>query len=471
MTDVVLFKPIYTYYSEAHIPYSLLFVASYLVKEGFSVRIIDECIEPKWKNIVLKELKNKPLLFGVTSMTGQQIKNGLKFTEFIKKNSNVPVVWGGPHLVILPKQTLKNHLIDFVVRGEGEITILELVRALKQKKKFKNILGLGYKKNDELFLNKNRSQINLDEIPEIPFHLVDIEKYIDSDFGCKRTFRMPTTRGCPHKCTFCVHTLYKSPWRSMSVEKIILDLKKIIERFNIDSLYWMDDNFFVDKKRVDRIVKSLIEEGINISWSANCRIDYLDSYDYSFLDLLKRSGCYDLSIGIESGSNKVLKNIKKGITREQILRVKDKLSARGIRQTYLFMIGFPDETREDVFQTVSLIKQLLKDNKYFHMAFSPTPYTPYPGTELYETAVKKGFLEPKNLEGWINMDWQDINLPWFSKSEKKFIESVMTNLRGLAINNYFLRKYFLFKLFLLEKFGFIMPNFERYIYRFFKKLV
>ncbi|MBC8444249.1 B12-binding domain-containing radical SAM protein [Candidatus Woesearchaeota archaeon] len=471
MTDVILFKPLYTYYAEEYMPYSLLFVASYLVKEGFSVRIIDESLEPNWKEVVLKELKKKPILFGVTSMTGQQIKNGLKFSEFVKKHSEIPVIWGGPHVVILPEQTLENPLVDFVVRSEGELTILELVKALKQENSFENILGLGYKKNKKLFLNKDRPPINLDDIPSIPFHLVDIEKYIDSNLGGKRTFRMPTTRGCPHKCSFCVHTLSKTPWRSMSVEKIIRDLQEIIREYNIDSLYWADDNFFVSKKRVERIAKSLIKEEIYITWSANCRVDYLDTYDDSFLDLLKQSGCYDLSLGIESGSNKILKKIKKGITREQILRIKNKLSDKKIRQTYLFMIGFPDETRNDVMLTVSMIKKLLKKNKYFFMAFSPTPYTPYPGTELYDLAVKKGFNPPNSLEGWINMDWQDIKLPWLSKSERRFVDTVMSNLRALAIENSLVRNYFLFKLFLIERFDILIPNFERSIYRFFKKFL
>lgn len=468
MTDVVLFRPKYYDYNveSTSLPFGLLHVASTLIKEGYTVRIIDEVVNLNWQNIVLSEIKRNPLIFGVSSMTGKQIKYGLIFSKFVKKHSDVPVVWGGIHASLLPKQTLENENIDFVVKGEGEETIAELVKALETRQDLRSIRGLGFKQGNMMFVNKDRPLIKLDTIPDIPYDLIDINHYIYTRFA-ERTLEMCTSRGCQHNCTFCYNLNFnKHTWRSPSVDNIFDNLHEIIHKFKIDRFFWIDDNFFGNKKRVNEIAKKIIREKIDIKWQANCRVDYIYNYNQKFINILKKSGCDTLVLGVESGSNKILRSINKGVTREQVLKVKNKLIKNKIYQDYLFMMAFPDETNKDMMQTINLIYRLINKNKFFGNLIGPTLYTPCPGTDLYDESLRKGFQEPKNLEGWIKADWEklNINIPWLSVKRRRFINNLISNMGGIGMNNKLIKRYFLFKLYLLARFKIYIPCFEKNIF-------
>ena len=449
------------------IPWSLLYVGSSLVNSGYSVKVIDELIHPHWQDLILEELKQKPMFMGVTSMTGKQIKYGLKFSSFVKKHSRTPLVWGGIHPSIFPQQTLRGENIDFAVIGEGEETIIEFAKFLEGNQKIEKIKGLGFKNKNSIHVNEERPFIRLKNFFRLHYSLIDVERYIGRRFGAQRSFELCTSRGCPHRCSFCYcRSYHKSTWRSMSIDHIFDDLREIIEKYQIDGLTWREDNFFVSKKRVEMIAERIIREKISINWHADCRIDYVDNYDDSFIDLLKRSGCHTLTLGVESGSDMILKHINKGINREQVLRVKEKLSKHGIFQNYHFMLGFPNETKEDVHQTISLMHSLMKKNKYFSHIYGPSLYTPYPDTALYEESLQKGFTPPKKLAGWIHMDWHSFRLPWITGKRCKFAENMAWNIMGMKKKIVY--PYFKLKFLLLAKFNINIPCFEKKVYPLFR---
>jgi len=468
---ILLFRPRYSdnELEGKSIPWGLLYLGSYLEKKGYMVKIIDEIITSNWEDVVLKELK-EAIVCGVTSMTGKQIKYALLFSQFVRDNSNVPIVWGGIHPSILPKQTLKHPLIDFIVMWEGEETFLELVKAIETDNKFKDIPGIGFKEEKKIIITPNRQLVNLDIISDINYDLIDIEKYIYPKYDMKRSFEVCTSRGCTHKCFFCYNSCNPfRDWRSMSVHKIIDNFKKIVIKYNIDGINWREDNFFINKKRVEAIAKGIIKSKLNIKWAANSRIDYTYNYDDDFIRLLKKSGLSTIHFGVESGSDKILKSINKGITVQQVLAVKDKLTKHKVYQDYSFMVGFPNETKEDIKKTIRLIVQLANDNDYLDAIYGLSIYTPYPNTILYKQAVKSGFKPPTNLEGWVKMDWWEVNLPWIEN--KKWIENVSWNIR--ALNKKFgslVYTYFLFKLFLLDKLDLNIPCFEKVIYNIYNKI-
>ena len=211
MSNVILFFPKSEESDVRVLPASVLAVAAPLVKANYQVKIIDQRTDKDWKKVLLNELKNKPLVFGVSALTGKQILNGLEASKIVKKNSNIPVVWGGVHPSLLSGQSLKNEYIDFVIVGEGEETLLELVKATERKTPFKNIKGLGYKENDKIFLNPLRDFINLDMSPEIPYFLINVENYIrKKSFATgvpAREIALYTSRGCPYRCGFCYNQL------------------------------------------------------------------------------------------------------------------------------------------------------------------------------------------------------------------------------------------------------------------------
>ena len=475
MAGIVLFRPKYVDVNlqSYDIPWGLLYVSSILVKEGYSVRIIDEFVTPDWQDLVLEEIAKKPIIFGVSSMTGIQIKYGLNFASFVKKFSDIPVVWGGIHSSLLPAQTLKNQNVDFAVIGDGEETIVELVRALEEKSGFDKIKGLAFKQGSEIFINDSRPMIELDNIPVIPYDLIDMNSYFTKRLGRKRVITMLSSRGCLHRCKFCYNNVVNNrTWRSFSLDRIFGNLHELIEKYNIDGVFWTDDNFFQDKKRVNNIAERIIKEKIDIKWGAQGRIDYLHSYDQDFIDLLKGSGLHTVNLGVESGSDRVLKAISKDITRQQVIEVKIRLTKNDIYQNYFFMFGFPGETDDDIFQTAELIYQLISEKSFLFDIYGPSLYTPYPGTELFDESVKMGFKPANTLEGWIKMNWLELNLPWFSRSSRTKIENISWNIRGVSSNfGPVIFRYFLFKLFLLVRLGVVIPCFEKNVLFFGVKII
>ena len=236
MSDVILFFPKSEEKDIVLLPASVLMVAAPLVKAGYKVKIIDQRVDKNWKQTLLEEAAKDPLVFGVSALTGAQILNGLEASKLVKACSSVPVLWGGVHPSLLPKQTLENKYIDFVVVGEGEETLLELIKALETKSPLKKIKGLGYKDNGKIFLSPQREFIDLDKLPEIPYHLINIENYIEKkSFATGRIGRdmaFYTSRGCPHRCGFCYNKEFnKQGWRGKSSEKVVGDMKKLIQDY------------------------------------------------------------------------------------------------------------------------------------------------------------------------------------------------------------------------------------------------
>lgn len=238
-----------------------------------------------------------------------------------------------------------------------------------------------------------------------------------------RLLHLESSRGCPHKCGFCYNQSFNErTWRCLSPEKTVDRLEKLINILpDIKAVHFQDDNFFVNKQRVKEICEILIKKNIHIVWRTTCRIDYFDCFDDSFIDILERSGCKMLYFGIESGSNRILKFINKGITKEQVIATNKRLEKTNILPRYSFMSGFPTETMYEVKETVALLQKLVKDNKNAHVS-SIMCYTPFPGTELYEACIKHGFIPPRKLEDWAAFNYSNLRAPWLTAEEKENLE-------------------------------------------------
>lgn len=412
------------------LPASVLYVAASLVQNGYEVKIIDQRIERNWQEILLAELKDKPLAVGVSAMTGRQIFYGLEASETVKNNSNASVIWGGVHPSLLPEQTLENHHIDFVITGEGEQTFLNLIRAIESGDDYKNIRGLGYKDNNDIFLNQPADFVNLDDVPPLPYYLIDIEKYIAKHSFASgkpgRNVAFYTSRGCPHNCGFCYNQKFnRRQWRGESAESVIAKIKHLINKYQIDAIEIEDDEFFANSERIKKIAELILANNLDIEIFTTCRIDYVVNFmDENYLDLIKRAGFKTLAFGVESGSPKIQKLIKKGITNEQVLTVIKKLKKAGIESKYYFMAGFPSETPEDLFMTTDLMIVMKEIDHNIRLA-PWRVFTPYPGTDLYELSLQNGFKPPQSLTGWADYDFNTVKTPWVDKSLEKIIKNVM----------------------------------------------
>ena len=429
MVDAILVNPKgFDLINDQTLPFGLLYTASYAVKD-FDIKIIDKRVDNDWEKKLVSCLKENPLAVGITCMTGPMILDALSISKIVHENSSAKVVWGGIHPSLEPLKTLKNELIDMVIVGEGEITFHELLKSLKKGLLLDNVDGLVYKDKDGLIKeNKPRKLImNLDEIPRLPYNLINMEKYVQNKEGRggKRSITFFTSRGCPHKCIYCYNAKFnKSFWRQMSSQKVLDEIKYVIDTYNLKNLFFLDDNFFVNTKRVEEIANGIHEQygGTGFTWDVlGAQISTLKNMDIDLLRRLYDYGCRSMLIGVEAGNQRMMDLIKKGITIEQILKVNKNLYDSKIKAYYSFMSGFPTETDQDRMDSIKLMLRLKGDNPDCNVG-TMKPAIVYPGTDIYEFALQHGFKPPEKLEDWAGVTWgnyTNINLPWIDKNTRK----------------------------------------------------
>jgi len=433
MASVILFRPAYDRRSRSVpvFPWALMYLAAVLRERGVEVHVLDEAVTPDYVPALDRLLEQaRPVAVGVSSMTGDQIRHGLEFAQRVRAKSEAAIVWGGIHPSLLPEQTARHELVDYAVAGEGEYALAELVERLAAGKDGSGIPGVY----DGHGGQAQTEHIDLARLPEIPYELVDVEKYICArpDIGSRRYFEICTSRGCPHHCGFCyIESVHGSRWRPLDAPAALGKIRALVKRFGLDCVSFREDNFFVNRARVEAIARGLVEEGPRIKWAASCRINYFDKYDDAFIGLLKRSGCALLTFGVESGNDRVLEFVRKGISVESVLRVAKRVQAAGIRGTYHFMGGFPSETPDEFIDTCRLIDQLRRlgpDAVVREMSI----FAPYPGVGLIPECMARGHIEPAGLEGWIEMDWTNPQRPWLSAAQSRLISDAQFLIARLA---------------------------------------
>ena len=452
MANVILFRPIYDSRcrSTPTYPWGLVYLSAMLVERGVDVTIIDEASTPavsgsippvSGENIAQTLQDKRPVAVGITAMTGEQIRYGIEFARLVRKHSKAAIVWGGVHPSLLPEQTVRHRLVDYVVAGEGEYAFADLVEYLENKEDPSDIPGVYFVRGAKVLGSRQEMFVDLASLPELPYHLVDPELYISRrpDLGVERYFEICTSRGCPHHCGFCyIEGVHRSCWRGLDADVAVDRIKALVKRFNLDCVLFREDNFFVQRRRVERIAQRLIDENVGIKWAASCRVSYVANYSPEFIDLLKRSGCVQLTFGVESGSDRVLNFIRKDITVEQVLETARKMKESGIRGTYHFMGGFPTERTGEFLDTCRLIDKLIEiapETVVREMSI----FAPYPGVGLIPECVRLGYREPSGLEGWVDMDWTNPRRAWLDGEQSRLISDAQFLIARLGHPNAFVR--------------------------------
>lgn len=418
------------------LPLSLLYAATIVHEKGYKVKIIDQRVEFDWKEKLLYELGNNPICVGISTMTGSPIKHALDISEIVKLHSFAPVVWGGIHPSLMPQQTLENKFVDLVINGDGEKILYELVDALANKKSLNNINGLSYKSNGSIYHNPPGDQIDLDVLPELPYELVNINNYYRKGYD-ESVISVMTSRGCPHKCAFCYAPFVsKRRWRKMGIEKTIQSIEIVIDKFHPGFICVLDDDFFIDLNRAKKIFIEIKRKNWNVNFDfRGVRVDDLYRMDNEMLSLLEAIGTRNLHIGAESGSQRILDLMRKGIKVNQTVEANRKLkNFANLHPTYNFFSGLPTETEEDIYKSTDLIFQLLRENPYCHMTVF-NQFTPYPGSELYDMSIKYGYRPPRTLKDWgdFGPDNSARSLPWLNKRMIRLLDT-------LYITSYFIDK-------------------------------
>jgi len=416
-------------------PHSLLAIAAPLHKEGYKVRIVDQRVDKDWQKEIARALSQKTICVGISCMTGTQIYFALEIAKIVRKSTGgrVPIVWGGPHPSILPAQTLESEYVDIVCVGEGDIAFSKLVKAVEESGPFNEIKGIAFKENGKVIVNPPAPLIDMEELLPVPWELLKVENYIHPDMYLKSSRILDvgqTSRGCPFNCGFCCSaSLRLRKWRAMSVEKSLKAILEPVKRFNLDGVWIRDDEFYIDRERANKICEQIVKENLDIRWyTSGTRVDVFNKASDEQTSLLKKSGAHVLKFGAESGTNRILKLVNKGITVEETFKANLKAKKHDITPAFALMIGFPTETFEEINNTIDLIFKIKKNNPNAQFE-TIAIYTALPGTPMYDLALQHGLKPPQNLEGWVDWNFDEYDLsgkriPWFNAKERQKLGNI-----------------------------------------------
>lgn len=411
----------------------LLSIASIPHNQGYDVKIFSWEPEIDLERTVVKESRDA-LCVGISVMTGYQITDGLRAAKLIKqRNPKIPIVWGGWHPSLLPRQTLENPFVDIVVKGQGERTFAELAKALSWGKELSGIKGLVYKEDGKIFENEERFPEDINNFPPMPYKLLNIEKYIWNykDIG-NRTIHYVTSYGCPHRCAFCCHmSVTKRKWSGLTAERVLDDVERLVKDYGVNGLALVDSNFFVDKERVRKICQGVVDRGLKVRWAElDGRTKQLADFDDELWRLMEKAGFRTFLVGSESGSQESLDFINKDVLAEDTLRLAEKCRKHNVKVLFSNLAGLPwdhgltsgerkRKIDKEIKATVEMIDKLYAiDNRH---RFSLFTYLPYPGTPFYEKALELGFKPPLTLEGWGNFHFYNKRTPWVTKKQERLM--------------------------------------------------
>jgi len=401
-----------------------LLAASSIICSEMDIRIIDQRADKKWRESLAKALDAGTVAVGVTAMTGKMITHALTALREVRRHSSVPIIWGGMHASLLPGQTVSHELADYVIEGEGEFAFAELARRLASGADTGGIPGVWRKVAGRPESTPRAALLEMDALPPIPYHLVDMETYIQLYDGGKRTLFYQSSRGCPYRCAYCYNNSFnRGRWRAASAEKVLNEIAALKDKHRLDAVFLWDDNFFIDQPRAMAIVAGVKKMGLRCLLHG-ADVESLERMSDADLDFLESAGVDALAIGVESASDRVRSEIlRKRGTIAQVRRQLERFKGRKIEMSCFFILGFPTETLPEIKQTITFALDTMRMGRNFHVErfFN---YTPYPGTELYDRVKAEGMLFPARLEDWGTHHWDYTHLPDSKPEIKDYLERV-----------------------------------------------
>ena len=375
-------------------PMGILYIAATLVQNGFDVEVIDADIEGLTiGEMVSRILAANPDLVGFSIMT-PQLKSALMVSALLKEaRPTMPIVLGGAHISSTLEDTFSlSDSFDFAVYGEGEQTIIEILRHMEQGSFpdcLEGVAGVIYRNsNGEVVTNSPRPWImDLDSLPPLNYDMLDVTRYRIPTMVGRYVIAMMISRGCPFKCIFCdAPTTTGRKIRFHSPAKAVDDIQHNYEKYGARSFSFRDSTFSASREWVVEFCEAVIKSGMKISWRCGTRVNCVDD---ELLNIMKRAGCYTVNFGVESGHPKILKNLQKGTTVEQIRHAHKMARKHGIRTYSTFLVGSPGETEETIRTTIDLARKIRPNLAMFFVAVA------YPGTVMYDQALKDGTVKPR----------------------------------------------------------------------------
>jgi len=401
-------------------PMGLLYLGAYLEKEGYQVEIRDFCVPGKRPNYSQYDL------VGISTDTTRHFK-AMEIARRAKE-AGCTVVMGGPHPCYIDEEMFASRWVDFIVHGEGEITLLELVRALeKGEKDLERIKGISFQRDGEVVRTPPRPFIqDLDSLPLPARHLIDMGLYRRTRFGNRAITPVVTSRGCPANCNFCSSSsFFGRKWRARSPESVVEELEELQYKYGFRAVAFVDDNFTLSPKRVMAISEGIIKKGLDIWWWNFSRAETIVKNE-EMLKVMKRAGAKTIYIGVESASPQTLVELGKRMDLNAVVKAVEVLKRHGFEIFASYILGSPGDKVKDIHETIRFAKRLDTNVAQFSIL------TPYPGTSLYEELKHKiwtrhwPFYDSQHLVyrhdhiSFIRMEWLLLkaNLLYYTRSRK-----------------------------------------------------
>jgi radical SAM superfamily enzyme YgiQ (UPF0313 family) len=404
-------------------PLCLLSLAAPLLKEGYEVVVIDQAITPDAHERIVAACSGA-ICFGVSVLTGPMITAALRAARVAKAAfPKLPIVFGGWHPTLAADQTLENAYVDMVVRGQGEITLLEVVQRLSAQDGMDGVAGLSFKREGKRFHNPDRGTAHLEDLPAPAFHLADFDAYEKAAGIRKLTYA--TSVGCPYACNYCTDAVfYHRRFNAYPAEHVVTELLELVTRYRIDEVALLDSNFPVDLRRALAIAKGIYESGVRFTWTFQASTDFLSRMSDDEVRLLGASGVRFMGFGTESTSERVLKLMNKRHQRlDEMYETARKAQLGNIRVSFNLIFGYPGETEKDRIETLETMNEIAR--QYRNVSFSPNIFTPYPGIPIWPELKQLGVRKPASLEEWASLPLGENILPWLQGAELKRLRRML----------------------------------------------
>jgi radical SAM superfamily enzyme YgiQ (UPF0313 family) len=366
----------------------------YAVAQRDYGRIVSDKTHVVWKKLAGFVSQTNPMAVGIPYYTPLKYTVEMVASLVREINPDIKIIAGAFHPTFCPEEVMQNPDIDFVVRGEGEIPLLGLVKELKKDSpRWETVPGIYYRDKDGQVRNTPGVNLfpNLDELPFLARDLV-----LNCDYNVYRGHCMSSTRGCPYSCSFCADKrIWGGRVRRRSVDNFVEELRLLQDTYKVDYVDFVDGTFTFDRKYLETFCNKVTSDNLTINWRCTARIDNIDE---DIVKLMKKANCCGMLFGLESGSDRVLKAMNKKTTVEENIRVSAMVYDSGITVATSVLFGLPYETKEDMEATLDLMRRVKTSG------FDVNSYTPLPGTPLYDSMSE---------EDKKNIDWRKVAMKSF----------------------------------------------------------
>lgn len=396
-------------------PLGLIAVGSALGR--WEVRVVDGRLETDPERAVV-EASRDAVCVGIGVLTGAPIRDALRMSRAVKAASpRVKVAWGGWHPSLFPESCLADPAIDATVAGQGERSFAALAERWAAHEEPDDIPGVTWRKAGAVVRNPGAGTIDVNELPAHDYGLVDVPAYYARKG--RRQLDYISSIGCRFRCAFCADPqVYERAWYGLAPERISEELAAMHRRHPFDEVAFQDETFFTGRERVETISEALLGAGLRATWTATMRADQGHRLPDASLALARRAGLRRAMIGVEAGTDAMLKRIRKDIRIDQVWETAEKLKRHGVGAIWNFIVGFPDETPEELEAAIAVARKLRAMSPDFEVPVFF--YRPYPGSPIADGLRDYPF--PRTLEGWADFDYVGGAGEWVSPAQRERVE-------------------------------------------------